>query len=145
MRGQFNFKNAMMENNIKNILVVDDNELLVHSIERHLRREGFEVVVAYDARMAKDLVLTAEVVGSPFDVAITDVLMPNMTGFAFVSWLNYKFPQVAVLMMTGFGNQDLINKVLRPEIDFWHRKPVVPQDVMQTLQTINERRFAKSA
>ncbi len=127
----------MRDTNVKNILVVDDSEILAHSIERHLRREGFEVVIAYDGRMAKDMVLAAELMGAPFDLVIADLLMANMVGFTFVSWLHLNFPQVAVLVVSGFGNVDLINKVLRPDLDFLHRKPVLPRDIMASIQKIN--------
>ncbi|MBU0681995.1 MAG: response regulator [Proteobacteria bacterium] len=130
----------MSDSDIKKILVVDDNEILVRSIARHLRREGFDVVVAYDGVMAKDLVLAAELGGAPFDLAITDILMPNMDGFTFVSWLNLEFPQMPVVVVTGFGNVDMINKLLRPNLDLVHRKPVLPREIMASIQKINLRR-----
>ncbi len=127
----------MADSDIKKILVVDDNEILVRSIERHLGREGFEVVIAHDGRKAKDQVLAAELRKAPFDLAITDILMSNMDGFTFVSWLNLKFPRVAVVVVTGFGNVDLINKLLRPHLDLLHRKPVLPREIMGSIQKIN--------
>lgn len=127
----------MTDTNIKKIMVVDDNEIFAHSIERHLRRQGFDAVIANNGQMAKELALTAEHSGAPFHLAITDILMPRMDGFAFVSWLNQQLPQVAVLIVTGFGNMDLINKVLRPHLDFLHRKPVLPQEIMRSIAKIN--------
>lgn len=130
----------MPNTDIKKILVVDDNEILVHSIERHLRREGYEVVVSYDGRMAKDLVLAAELAGAPFDLAISDILMPNMDGFTFVTWLNREFSRIAVLIISGFGSLDQINKILRPALDCFHRKPVLPQQILRSIEKINRYR-----
>ncbi len=132
----------MTVSDIKKILVVDDNEILALSMQRHLRREGFEVVIAYDGLMAKGMVLAAEVGCAPFDLVITDILMPKMGGLAFVSWLNLEFPSVAVMVVTGFGSAALISKVLRPDLDLLHRKPVLPREVMSSIKKINHFRQA---
>lgn len=131
-----------MSKNIKKILVVDDNEILVRSIERHLHRHGFNVGVAFDGEVAQEMVRRAEREGAPFEVILSDIVMPVMDGFDFVRWMHGTFPQRPIIIISGFGNQDKIQQLLRPECDFFHKKPVLPQDIIGSIQKINIRHLS---
>ncbi|HWP39559.1 MAG TPA: response regulator, partial [Tepidisphaeraceae bacterium] len=57
------------------ILIVDDQELMRDSLAATLAREGHEVVAAGDGPVAVN-----KLQGSRFDLLITDLKMPRMTG-----------------------------------------------------------------
>jgi len=130
----------MTHTSIHKVLIVDDNEVFSHSVERHLKREGFEVFVARDGNSAKTMVLAAESDGYPFDLVVVEFFMPNMQGVDLVHWLHQHFPALSVLMVSGFGNIDLMNKVIRPEIDASLKKPVLPVQIMLTIAMIAVKR-----
>lgn len=121
---------------IRKVLIVDDNEVFSHSVERHLKREGFEVYVAHEGNTAKSMVLAAESDGRSFDLVVAEFFMTNMQGVDLVRWLHQYFPAVSVLMVSGFGNVDLMNKVIRPDIDASLKKPVLPAQIMLTIRMI---------
>ncbi|MGV1100633.1 response regulator [Thiovibrio sp. JS02] len=125
---------------IQKILVADDNEIMAHSLERHLKREGFEVVVSAGGAMARDLILAAKLLGEPFDLAITDIRRPGGNGFSFIPWLNREFPEVAVLLISGFGNADLLDSHLRPAQDCFRKKPVLPGEIVAAILCIEQKR-----
>lgn len=62
------------------ILVVDDEENLLRSVEKTLFRAGFEVETAEGNVAAYELVQEAMVAGHPFDLVILDLNMPNFEG-----------------------------------------------------------------
>ena len=62
------------------ILVVDDEENLLRSVEKTLFRAGFEVETAEGNVTAYELVQEAMVKGHPFDLVILDLNMPNFAG-----------------------------------------------------------------
>jgi len=62
------------------ILVVDDEENLLRSVEKTLFRAGFEVETADGNIAAYELVQAAMVEGEPFDLVILDLNMPNFEG-----------------------------------------------------------------
>ncbi len=62
------------------ILVVDDEENLLRSVEKTLFREGFEVETAEGNKTAYELIRDALVAGQPFDLVILDLNMPNFEG-----------------------------------------------------------------
>jgi DNA-binding response OmpR family regulator len=62
------------------ILVVDDEENLLRSVEKTLLREGFDVETAEGNPDAYQLVQRALAEGHPFDLVILDLNMPNFEG-----------------------------------------------------------------
>jgi DNA-binding response OmpR family regulator len=62
------------------ILVVDDEELLLRSVEKTLYRAGFEVETADSNTSAFEIAQDALVEGAPFDLVIVDLNMPNFEG-----------------------------------------------------------------
>lgn len=62
------------------ILLVDDERLVLRSIEKTLLRAGFDVETAQDTSTGLSLFEAALANGKPFDVAILDLHMPNLEG-----------------------------------------------------------------
>jgi CheY-like chemotaxis protein len=62
------------------VLLVDDEPLVLRSLEKTLLRAGFDVEVAGDARAGLDTFRAALDGGGPFDIAILDLHMPNLQG-----------------------------------------------------------------
>ena len=62
------------------ILLVDDERLVLRSLEKTLMRAGFDVETAQDVTTGLDLFETTLADGEPFDIAILDLQMPNWEG-----------------------------------------------------------------
>ena len=58
------------------ILIADDDETIIRLLTITLRNEGYELIIARDGRAALDMVNSEHP-----DMAILDVMMPEMTGF----------------------------------------------------------------
>ncbi|MBE0666900.1 MAG: response regulator, partial [Bacteroidales bacterium] len=76
----------------------------------------------------------------PFDLVVAEFFMHNMQGVDLVRWLHQHFPALSVLMVSGFGNIDLMNNVIRPDIDASLKKPVLPVQIMHTIEMIDVKR-----
>lgn len=81
------------------ILVVDDELSLRLTLLANLEVEGFDVVGAADAAEAL-AVLRA---GQPFDVVLSDIRMPGMTGTELFRQIKLLRPDLPVILMTGFA------------------------------------------
>jgi CheY-like chemotaxis protein len=80
---------------MKRILVVDDDSLMLTLIARAL--PDFELIVARDGDEALAIAGRA----APFDLVITDYLMPSMTGDELVGRLREQRPNMKSLVVTG--------------------------------------------
>ena len=79
------------------ILVVDDDRGICNSLKEILTADGCEVATAHDGIEA------LECIGkNKFDLALSDVVMPNMDGHDLYLSLRERYPELPVLMMTAF-------------------------------------------
>ncbi len=87
-----------MAEQLKKILVVDDEENTRIALKRLLSREGYEVQTA-----ANGLEALHSLRSCPAELIITDLNMPEMNGLAFLRELNRDYPSSNVIMITAFG------------------------------------------
>jgi FixJ family two-component response regulator/glycine cleavage system H lipoate-binding protein len=80
------------------ILVVDDEAVILDSVPKILRAEGFDVSTADTAESALNILRTA----AP-EVVLVDLKLPKLSGMEFLGIVQKEFPQVAAIMMTGYS------------------------------------------
>ena len=78
------------------LLVIDDDALTRQVFQTSLSGEGYEVCVAKDGFAA-----LAQMRGALPDLIVTDLKMPNMSGFEFLSIARRRFPQIPAIAMSG--------------------------------------------
>ena len=81
------------------VLVVDDDPRVIHVSRLILETKGYEVRTAADGFEA-----LVELRRSMPDVIISDLKMPNMSGFEFLSVVRRRFPHIPVIAMSGEFN-----------------------------------------
>jgi PAS domain S-box-containing protein len=113
------------------ILVVDDDQGISRTLQEMLQADGCQVEVAEDGVKALE-----KLSASPFDLVLSDVVMPNMDGYELYHQVREKFPDIPVLMMTAFHyDKDHIIKRSRMEglegVIF--KKPVDPDRLRRTI------------
>lgn len=84
------------------ILIAEDEEALRALCARGLQTDGHDVKTACDGGEALD-VMTRE--QGRFDLLLTDIRMPIMDGIALALAVARDFPQVTILLMTGYADQ----------------------------------------
>jgi len=80
-----------------NILIVEDDLLNRDLICKVLRKEGHQVVEACDGAIALEILQVL-----PFDLVITDFVMPKLNGIEFVEHLHSLQPRIPIIFITGF-------------------------------------------
>jgi CheY-like chemotaxis protein len=80
-----------------NILVVEDDLLNRNLICKVLRKEGHQVVEACDGAIALEILQVL-----PFDLVITDFMMPKLNGIKLVEHLHSLQPRIPIIFITGF-------------------------------------------
>jgi DNA-binding NtrC family response regulator len=82
----------------KRILVVDDNDLFRESIVETLHRKGYGLVSAKNGHEALELLKSSE-----FDLAISDMKMPGMTGIELLEQIRKFNTEIPFLIITAYG------------------------------------------
>ena len=113
------------------ILVVDDDQGISRTLQEMLEMDGCLVEVAEDGKRALEKLALA-----PFDLVLSDVVMPHMDGYELYRQVQKKYPELPVLMMTAFHyDKDHIIKRSRMEglegVIF--KKPVDPDRLRRTI------------
>ena len=84
------------------ILIAEDEESLCALSARALATDGHEVKTAGDGRAALELLSREE---GRFDLLLTDIRMPIMDGIALALAAARDYPDLTILLMTGFADQ----------------------------------------
>jgi DNA-binding response OmpR family regulator len=115
------------------ILVVDDEQRMIHFIRMNLDLEGFAVYEAYDGKDALDQV--RKVIP---DLVILDVMMPKMDGFETLALLREN-SNVPVIMLTARGEEDDRVRGLELGADDYVTKPFSPRELVSRVRAVLRR------
>ena len=95
---------------MKKVLIVDDSHFFIVALRDLLAEEGFLLSTAYSAEEAIDLLNDIECPSNensePFDLLITDLVMPGLSGYGlaqFVRQKNKRSKFIPVIMLTEKG------------------------------------------
>ena len=90
------------------ILIVEDEDMVRAVAERALSRQGYTVLTAANGEEALELLagIAAEG-GPPVDLLISDVVMPTMDGPTMVRHAREKYPDLPILFMSGYAEEQL--------------------------------------
>ena len=84
------------------ILIAEDEEALCALCARALTSDGHEVATACDGSDALDLLVRET---GRFDLLLTDIRMPMMDGIALALAAARDYPELTILLMTGYADQ----------------------------------------
>jgi two-component system cell cycle response regulator CpdR len=84
------------------ILIAEDEEALRALVARGLSMAGHEVLTAADGGEALDCLVRED---GRFDLLLTDIKMPVMDGIALALATARDYPQLVILLMTGYADQ----------------------------------------
>jgi DNA-binding NtrC family response regulator len=108
------------------ILLVEDEERYREHIARVLTKAGYEVLQAADGLEALSTLERSNV-----DLVISDILMPNLNGYALVARLRAKWPKMPVILTTGF--LPAAKTMMNGSVDFIP-KPINAETVLDMIQ-----------
>jgi len=83
------------------VLIVDDEESMRLLVARAIAMDGHDITTATDGADALDVLGNA----GPFELMLTDIQMPVMDGIALALSAARDFPDMTILLMTGYAHQ----------------------------------------
>ena len=119
------------------ILLVDDEPVVRTIARRILGNAGFEVVEAADAAQARAVMEG----GGPFDLLVTDVIMPGMRGPELARLVHESHPDLPVLFVSGFTGEDALEGLEPGRVAFL-AKPFAMEQLLEAVRGLLRRRVA---
>lgn len=120
------------------LLVIDDSQEILTAIDKYLKQKKYEVTTAADGLEGLKLLKSAE---GGFDLVITDLVMPNVSGVGVIAILKKEFPGIPVVAITGYGEQPEA-LALEANADLVLEKPFDLDDLEQAIANLLSKQIA---
>jgi two-component system response regulator YesN len=118
------------------VLVVEDEIAVRRSLVGKLRKEGLSLMIeeAQNAEEAYEIIRE-----SPPEVIFLDMRMPGMGGMKFLEVLSCEFPNIKVVIISGFSDFEYAQQALRYGAVDYLLKPILKEDLHKTLATVIQK------
>ena len=116
------------------ILVVDDEGAIRYSISKTLQRVGYQVHTAASGEEALEMMQRQD-----YDVVLTDIRMPGLTGVELLAEIKEHAPDAVVILLTGYASLETAIESLRLGAHDYLVKPSSSQDIRQSVSQGLER------
>lgn len=109
---------------MEKILIVEDNPMVLKSLEFKLKRDGYDIVVAEDGRIAKELLSK-----QTFDLIITDLMLPFVTGIQLIEHVKSQYPSTPVIVLSTSKQEEIITNAFDLGVEDFITKPFSPNEL----------------
>jgi CheY-like chemotaxis protein len=120
------------------ILVVDDNENIREMLEDFLNFEGHKPVLAKDGKEALEIFCEQD-----FDIVITDLGMPGMSGWELSKHIKQRKPEIPVVIITGWGVQLEAENLKENKVESILTKPFNLDQIKKMIETVGAKLLRK--
>ncbi len=110
-------------------LVVEDDDLMLDTLKNCLSPEGFDITTANSGMAAVDLAKN-----EPFDVIISDVMMPGMSGIETIQAVKQLHPAILSIVITGYASAETPIKAIKVGVDDYIYKPFDLDEFIHTIK-----------
>jgi len=107
-------------NNVKRLLIVDDEETLTFSLYQTFINSSIDCEVLTAASASEAMKRLEQ---KRFDLVITDIRMPGLSGLDLLSLVKVKFPSTRVIIITAYGSEENQQRAKQLGADYYIEKP----------------------
>ncbi len=129
--------NEPLRGGTERILFVDDEQVLMDLAKEALSHYGYQVTAFSDSTMA---LAHFEQHPDKYDLVVTDMTMPRMTGDALAQKIHLKRPDIPVIMCTGFSQNIDDQKAKVLGVDAFLFKPIIFEKLLGTIRKILDQK-----
>ncbi|AXB55614.1 sigma-54-dependent transcriptional regulator [Flavobacterium fluviale] len=107
------------------ILLIEDDIAFCKLLEKFLIKKAYDVTIAFSAAEARTAVKNES-----FDLILTDLRLPDFDGIALMSEFKNSYPDVPVILMTGYSDVNTAVKAIKNGAADYISKPFNPDEVL---------------
>jgi DNA-binding NtrC family response regulator len=112
------------------ILVVDDELLIRDLLYDFFNGQGWQITVAENGEKALEILRAKKV-----DLVLTDLRMPEMDGMALTTLVRESYPDMPVVIMTGYPSVESAVAALRSKVADYVTKPFNINELFKTVES----------
>ncbi|MFD1167205.1 response regulator transcription factor [Sphingobacterium daejeonense] len=113
------------------VLIAEDDELILKTIELKLKKEGFEVRLTRNGQEAMELLKSEN-----FDLLISDIMMPFASGIEILAELKNLQKKMPVLMLSSMGQEEIILEAFDLGAADFMVKPFSPNELINRINRL---------
>jgi|GEM_PF-2286315 len=117
----------------EHLLLVDDEETILRMEKKMLERMGYRISTCSNSLEALELFRSSS---DAYDLVITDMTMPDLTGEKFAVELKQIRKDIPVILCTGFSSKISVGTVESMGVDGFLMKPVGKKDLLKTIRSL---------
>lgn len=122
-----------MPNNIKKILVAEDEKAISKALVLKLNHEGFTATPAYDGEEA--LALLAK---EKYDLVLLDLMMPKIDGFSVLTQMKTQGIKVPVIITSNLGQEEDIKRAKSlGALDYYVKSDTALSEIIDKIKSIS--------
>jgi PAS domain S-box-containing protein len=122
------------------ILIIDDEQPIAELLGDALTGEGHSVEIAVSGKQGVQMALQ-----SRYDMVLTDLGMPDISGWEVVAQIRERTPEVPVVLVTGWGTTISKDEVRRSGVAAVVHKPFEIKELVQTTMTVLAEQLGEGA
>jgi signal transduction histidine kinase len=111
------------------ILVIDDEDIVIKSTLRTLQKNDYEMEYAYSGETALGMIAR-----NRYDLVITDLMMPGINGIEVLKRIKKDYPEITVIMFTGFATVESAREALKLGAFDYVPKPFTPEELREVVK-----------
>ena len=121
-----------------NILVVDDESVIREGVRRILLQGGYQAETSSSGNLALERLQSAD-----FDLVITDLKMPGMSGMEVLKAIRILQPDVPVVIITGYSTVETAVEAMKFGAFDYLAKPFTPEQILQLTESALKHRLTQ--
>jgi len=111
------------------VLVIDDEEIVLASVQRILEAEGFSVDLSASGKQGR-----ARALARPYDLVLSDIRMPEVGGMRVLRDIKRARPQLPVVIITGYATVATAVQAMKLGAADYVEKPFTPEGLLAAVQ-----------
>jgi two-component system chemotaxis response regulator CheY len=119
------------------VLIIDDEAEIRRNLTVGLTQEGYSAVACPDGISAIHELNSAAGKGIAYDYLVTDIFMPDIDGLKILKVIKIQYPDLPVLVITGFGDESLKMTALAEHNTGYLDKPFEIPDLVNALEDLS--------
>lgn len=106
-------------------MIIEDNPMVVKSLEFKLTKDGYDVVVAEDGRKALEILKEDDAI----ELVITDLMLPYITGTELIEHIRNNTPTMPIIVLSTSNQEEIITDAFMMGVNDFITKPFSPNEL----------------